>query len=250
MRSDGLQAREAARFCVKALEERIAVAKGKKEKKKLEALLEEAIDAEMDLLMEEGGDDDFAGMELDDEDGEEEFAEDEDSDGDQEDTGSIVSSRSKGKGKTKATDEDHDEDGEPSSFSRIPTSLLHKHLSLPTTATLTASDSSTEFDLSKASAPFVVEINPGEMLYLPASWWHEVTSSSPDNSSSNIHMAFNYWFYPPDGLKDFDEPYRDDIVWGYLRSRVSETENVQEPSPSKRKRGGDGSSKKAKKAKH
>ena len=141
VRSDGLQAREAARFRVKALEERIAVAKGKKEKKKFETLLEEAIDAEMDLLMEEGGDDDFAGMELDDEVEEEGFPEDEDSDGDQEDTGSIVSSRSKGKGKAKATDEDHDEDGEPSSFSRIPTSLLHKHLSLPTTATPTASDS-------------------------------------------------------------------------------------------------------------
>jgi len=210
--------------------------------------LGEAIDAEMDLLVEEGGDDDFAGMELDEEDGEGGFPEDEDSDGDQEDTESIVSSR--GKGKAKATDEDHDENGEPSSFSRVPTSLLHKHLMLPTTATSTTSDPSTEFDLAKASTPFVVEINPGEMLYLPASWWHEVTSSSPDNSSSNIHMAFNYWFYPPDGLKDFDEPYRDDVVWEYLRSRVSDMGNVQEPSPSKRKRGKDGSNKKAKKAKH
>ena len=213
--------------------------KGKKEKKKLEALLEEAIDAEMDLLMEEGGDDDFAGMELDDEGG---FPEDEDS----EDAGSIASSRSTGKGKAKATDGDHDEDGEPSSFSRIPTSLLHKHLSLPTTAVSATSDSPAEFDLARTSAPFVVELNPGEMLYLPASWWHEVTSSSPDN----IHMAFNYWFYPPDGLNDFDEPYRDEIIWGYLRSRVSETENAQEPSPSKRRRGVDVGGEKAKKPKH
>jgi len=90
------------------------------------------------------------------------------------------------------------------------------------------------------------------MLYLPASWWHEVTSSSPENSKSNVHMAFNYWFYPPDGLK-FDEPYQDDIVWGYLRGRISRRtsgmENVQETSPSKRKRGTDETSKKTKKAK-
>ena len=250
VRSDGLGAREAARFRIKALEEKIAVTKGKKEKKRLEALLEEAIDAEMDLLVEEGGDDDFAGMELDDD---EEFPGGEDSGDDQEDTGGVVGSRSRGKGKAKATDEDHDGNDEPSSFSRIPTSLLHKHLSLPTTAISTNSDSSTEFDLSKASTPFVVDINPGEMLYLPASWWHEVTSSSPENSKNNVHMAFNYWFHPPDGLKKFDEPYQDDIVWGYLRGRVSGRasgmENVQETSPSKRKRGADGSSKRTKKAK-
>ena len=255
VRSDGLGAREALRFRVKALEEKVAMTKGRKEKKKLEAMLEEAIDAEMDLLVEEGGDDDFAGMELDDEDGNEEFPEDEHSDDDQGDTGSIVSSRSsgKGKGKSKATNEDHNEDGEPSSFSRIPTSVLHQHLSLPTTAASIDSDSSTKFDLSKTSTPFVVEINPGEMLYLPASWWHEVTSSSPDNSRSNVHMAFNYWFYPPDGLKGFDEPYQDDTVWGYLRGTVngmaSGAERVQETSPSKRKRDVGGSGKKAKKAK-
>ena len=250
MRSDGLGAREAARFRIKALEEKITVTKGK-EKRKLEALLEEAIDAEMDLLVEGGGDDDFVGMELDDEDGDAEFPEGDDSGDDQEDTGSIISSRSRDKGKVKVVDEDHEEDGEPSSFSRIPTSLLHKHLSLPTTAVPTDSDSSTELDLSKTSTPFVVDINPGEMLYLPASWWHEVTSSSPEKS--NVHMAFNYWFYPPDGLEKFDEPYQDDIVWGYLRGRVSGMasgmENVQETLPSKRKRGTDGSSKKTKKAK-
>ena len=256
VRSDGLGVREAARFRVRALEEKIAVTKGKKAKEKLESLLGEAIDAEMDLLVEEGGDDDFAGMELDDEDGEEGIPEDEDSDDDQEDVESIVSSRSKGKGKgkTKATGGDQDEEGEPSSFSRIPTFLLHQHLSLPIAASSAHPDSSAKFDLSKTSTPFVVDINPGEMLYLPASWWHEVTSSSPDNSKSNVHMAFNYWFHPPNGLKNFDEPYQDDIVWGYLRSRVDGRARImgqeQEPSPSKRKRDPGASDKKAKKVKH
>ena len=251
VRSDGLGAREAARFRIKALEEKVAMTKGKKEKKKLEALLGEAIDAEMDLLVEEGGDDDFAGMELDDEGGLEELAEDNDSEEDA-DAGSIVSSWSKGKGKTRATDED-DEEGEPSSFSRIPTSLLHQHLSLPTTTFSADSESTTKFDLSKVTSPFVVDIGAGEMLYLPASWWHEVTSSSPDSNTCNVHMAFNYWFYPPDGLETFDEPYRDQIVWGYLRGKTTRATNSPEkaqlPPRSKRKRDADGSIKKAKKAK-
>ena len=256
VRSDGLGGREAARFRVRALEEKIAVTKGKKEKKKLEALLEEAIDAEMDLLVEEGGEDDFAGMELDDEDGEEGFPEDENSDDDQEDIESVGSSRGKGKGKgkTEAVDENPGEEGEPSSFSRIPTFLLHQHLSFPTTAVSAHPDSLTTFDLSKATDPFVVEINPGEMLYLPASWWHEVTSSSPDNNKGNVHVAFNYWFYPPDGLGKFEEPYRDDLVWGYLRGKVNKGAQsggkVQEVSLSKRKRDVGGASKKPKKAKY
>lgn len=257
MRSDGLGVREAVRFRIRALEEKIATTKGKKEKKKLEALLGEAIDAEMDLLVEEGGDDDFAGMELDDEDGEG-FPEDEDSDDDQEGTGSVASSRGKdkGKGKAKATDHDHDEEGEPSSFSRIPTFLLHQHLSLPATAVSVDPRPSAEFDLSKASTPFVVDINPGEMLYLPASWWHEVTSSSPDNGKGNVHMAFNYWFYPPDGLGKFDEPYQDNLVWGYLRGRVNgrahrdSVEKALEPSTQKRKLDAGGTGKKTKKAKY
>ena len=256
VRSDGLRGREAARYRVRALEEKITATKGKKEKKKLETLLEEAIDAEMDFLVEEGGEDDFAGMELDDEDGG--FPEDEESDDDQGDIESVVSSRDRGKGKgkgeTKAMDEDPGEEDEPSSFSKIPTFLLHQHLSLPITAAPTNPDSLTKFDLSKASTPFVVNINPGEMLYLPASWWHEVTSSSPDNSKSNIHMAFNYWFYPPDGPGKFEEPYRDGIVWGYLRGKVNggaqRVEQVPEVPPSKRKWDVGGASKKAKKAKY
>lgn len=251
VRPDGLSSREAASFRVKGLEEKIAVTKGKKEKKKLQVLLDEAIDVEMDLLVEEGGDDDFTGMEVGDEDGDDGLSEENDSDDVPGEDGSVASSRSKGKGKAKQTDENHNEDGEPSSFSQIPTSLLHQHLSLPTTAISIDSEPPSRFDLSKICIPFVADIDPGEMLYLPASWWHEVTSSSLDDSESNIHMAFNYWFYPPDGLKDFDEPYQDGIVWGYLRSKVkSSMETGQRPSPSKRKRDVDGNDNKVKKAKN
>ena len=166
MPSGGLGAREAAKFRIRALEVKRVMTKGKKEKKKVEALLGEAIDAEMDLLVEEGGDGDFAGMELDD-DEDEGWSGDDESDDVREETGSVVSSRSKGMGKARAMHEGSNEGEEPSSFSRIPTSLLHPHLSLPTTATSADSETSTKIDLSKATMPFVVEIDPGRCLTSP-----------------------------------------------------------------------------------
>ncbi|PHJ17755.1 ion channel protein [Cystoisospora suis] len=82
-----------------------------------------------------------------------------------------------------------------------------------------------------------VELNAGEMLYLPAGWFHEVvsfsssppspktpstsTSSSPSSPSSQVkredernassfHMALNYWVHPPVFNSSFDFPYVDD----------------------------------------
>ena len=65
------------------------------------------------------------------------------------------------------------------------------------------------------------EVKSGEMLYLPAGWFHEVTSystnvnanlmdgTSGDNNNDDDnfggHMAFNYWFHPPDNLFDSEE---------------------------------------------
>ncbi|KAG8986107.1 hypothetical protein FRB90_004213, partial [Tulasnella sp. 427] len=69
--------------------------------------------------------------------------------------------------------------------------------------------------LDAAGPPFVVNLNAGEMLYLPASWWHEVTSTS--SSESDVHMAFNYWFHPPNALERYALPYKDSVVWKYLR---------------------------------
>jgi hypothetical protein len=54
--------------------------------------------------------------------------------------------------------------------------------------------------------PIVITIKQGEMLYLPASWFHEVISSG------GLHMALNYWFAPPDSVHGtFDAPYPDDF---------------------------------------
>jgi hypothetical protein len=55
----------------------------------------------------------------------------------------------------------------------------------------------------------VCEVNAGEMLYLPAGWFHEVTSFG--GASSGGHFAFNYWMHPPDHLDPhhgFASPYR------------------------------------------
>eukprot|EP00890_Picochlorum_soloecismus_P005308 jgi/Picsp_1/5779/NSC_03138-R1_ion channel len=53
-------------------------------------------------------------------------------------------------------------------------------------------------------------VHAGQTLYLPAGWFHEVTSMSTGKGDG--HMALNYWFHPPDNLaggKDgFLRPYR------------------------------------------
>ncbi|OJT14557.1 JmjC domain-containing protein 4 [Trametes pubescens] len=115
---------------------------------------------------------------------------------------------------------------EPSSFSRIATAHLHQHLGIPTTAVLPDTYSPADFPgLKKTTEPYVVELSEGEMLYLPASWWHEVTSTS----TGDVHMAFNYWFYPPDALDNFDAPYSDTLVWDYLRGKGAGEEGSREP---------------------
>lgn len=118
---------------------------------------------------------------------------------------------------------------EPASFSRIPTARLHQHLCLPTTAVAPAESTPTDFaDLAKAGEPFIVELAAGEALYLPASWWHEVTSSSAsDDGEADVHMAFNYWFYPPDG-GTFEEPYMDKLVWSQLRAQTQKADTRPE----------------------
>ena len=40
-----------------------------------------------------------------------------------------------------------------------------------------------------------VEVLAGDALYLPSSWFHEVISSSSEDSE--FHLAINHWFYPP-----------------------------------------------------
>jgi len=49
------------------------------------------------------------------------------------------------------------------------------------------------YPLFKKTSYLNCTIGPGEMLYLPSFWWHEV-KSSPDKLHRNI--AVNYWYTP------------------------------------------------------
>jgi hypothetical protein len=95
----------------------------------------------------------------------------------------------------------------PDSFSRLSACDLHAALGL-------VDAPSKDYDHLRDLPHHVIELREGEMLYLPASWWHEVTSQSSD---STYHAALNYWLYPPDALDDFAAPYKDKVVFDHLR---------------------------------
>lgn len=72
---------------------------------------------------------------------------------------------------------------EPASFSRISAPTLHACLNGDK-----VDDKEAVEGLQKAGKPVQIELKQGEMLYLPASWFHEVTSLG---DGSDVHMAFN-----------------------------------------------------------
>jgi hypothetical protein len=58
----------------------------------------------------------------------------------------------------------------------------------------------------------VCELNPGDALFLPSGWFHEVESLSSDGAVCERedkpgHLAVNLWFHPPDDLANFENPY-------------------------------------------
>ncbi|CAI5736689.1 unnamed protein product [Peronospora destructor] len=61
-----------------------------------------------------------------------------------------------------------------------------------------------KFYLAKVA---ICDLEVGEMLFLPASWFHEVESFG--STQGNGHLALNYWYQPPDQLSPghFASPY-------------------------------------------
>ncbi|KAH0476635.1 MAG: hypothetical protein KVP17_004158, partial [Porospora cf. gigantea B] len=59
-----------------------------------------------------------------------------------------------------------------------------------------------------------VDLEPGDVLYLPAGWFHEVFSHSDPNSGDDKpgHLAVNYWYHPPSSAGTVEEPY-EDLFW-------------------------------------
>ena len=60
------------------------------------------------------------------------------------------------------------------------------------------------FPLLNRVRPIYVTLEPGDMLYLPAGWFHDVTSYGHS-------CAVNYWLYPPSLNAPFSQPYPDDF---------------------------------------
>jgi hypothetical protein len=59
---------------------------------------------------------------------------------------------------------------------------------------------------------YVVDLKAGDSLFLPAGWFHCVTSfgaekGDEDDKKGSIHLALNYWYHPPDQLQLFEKPY-------------------------------------------
>ncbi|EJK68148.1 hypothetical protein THAOC_10698, partial [Thalassiosira oceanica] len=92
---------------------------------------------------------------------------------------------------------------DPDNFSTVPWDILDDAAELKKSHPL----------VLEANAAFC-ELGRGDMLYLPASWFHEVTSRGEDvgggKGDGGVHLALNYWFHPPDG-ESFERPYSTDF---------------------------------------
>lgn len=85
----------------------------------------------------------------------------------------------------------------------------------------------------------------GQMLFLPAGWFHEVTSinddDAPDTDDKPGHMALNYWLYPPDnletGTQGFRQPYMQEYWQDMWKSgKIRMGASSQKKQRSKRRR--------------
>jgi len=54
-------------------------------------------------------------------------------------------------------------------------------------------------------------LGPGQTLFVPCGWFHEVTSGSERKESN--HTALNYWYHPPDVMDNFQQPYKHRRFW-------------------------------------
>lgn len=201
----------------------------------IDEALEEALNAEMEDQCSGSEEENFD--DADDDEGDEDFEVedviDEDSDEEKEDMQDEACSSSLGKRKIQDEEEEESlprfirkllksesssssssikeigkkkQQGPPSNFSRVNTE----------------NSKDEEFPLFRdaLTRKLEVTVKAGEMLYIPAGWFHEVRSislSCPDGgpvpegavplpSPGPGHMAVNYWFHPPDN-HDFRKPY-------------------------------------------
>ena len=110
-----------------------------------------------------------------------------------------------------AVDEESLSSGKPEPFS------LPNHFS-PIDPTALSNDAlKAKFSEFYNLKPLKITLQAGDILYLPASWFHCVTSSADED----FHVAVNYWYHPPDNLESFENPYRDKKYWEQQVSKSS-----------------------------
>ncbi|GAV53705.1 hypothetical protein ZYGR_0AK02070 [Zygosaccharomyces rouxii] len=103
---------------------------------------------------------------------------------------------------------------DPPSFSQIPPSVVHADKIKDETLRDKIIKASKEiWPLFQSARRLTVELEPGEMLYLPAGWFHEVTSFGDSSKSSDVHIAVNYWFVPPTGHQVENVYDHKDVYW-------------------------------------
>jgi len=165
-----------------------------------ESDVEEALQALLDAQTAENEDD---GLCSDDEDSAEEDGFSESEDGDEQ----ACKRRRRMSGSEK--DEEEEEEAlsldDPPNFSRVDTSLDADELNRLYPLYVEARD----------RAAVTVTLKAGEMLYMPAGWFHEVKSQGPAPLG---HMAVNYWFHPPDG-SSYEKPYTSEFWENDWKSR-------------------------------
>jgi hypothetical protein len=120
------------------------------------------------------------------------------------------------------TADDHDSDDEDDPQQRQPSPNLPPNFSSIDPALPLEVNRSKYPHFAQHARECLVNLTPGEILYLPASWFHCVTSSSSsspcgtttgtstkEEEDGGLHIAINYWYYPPDNLVDYERPYHD-----------------------------------------
>ena len=87
-------------------------------------------------------------------------------------------------------------------------------------------------DLARARE-VTCDVLAGDVLYLPAGWFHEVTSfvaPAAGHPKRDCHCAINYWFHPPDG-ETYAAPYRDRFWESDFEHRLGELGALLESKP-------------------
>ena len=116
--------------------------------------------------------------------------------------------------------------GQGSQASTLPDSFCHFS---------TCAGSKTPVPASLYGRHLSAELNPGDLLYLPASWFHEVVSYGGDAGG---HLALNLWMAPPKMGSPLERPYEDgfwnDLFGSLEKAALGEAASPPEQHPSEK----------------